>query len=108
MELPLFDGDVTPETKERAVWIDIDNAFSQPVTRTDDRADYAPTQIIAEKFISIGYDSIIYRSQFGEKGYNISLENMNDADPLNCAPYEITGIDIKFDQIGNHWSLRSD
>jgi hypothetical protein len=57
---------VTAVDKERAVWIDIDNAFSRPVTASDDRADYAPTQILAELFRSHGYDAIGYKSQFGD------------------------------------------
>lgn len=46
--------ELTSEEKEKAVWIDIDNAFSEPVTGSDDRADYAPTQILAELFRSAG------------------------------------------------------
>ena len=44
----------TAKEKEKAVWIDIDNAFSRPVRLTDDQADYAPTQILAELFRSHG------------------------------------------------------
>jgi hypothetical protein len=36
--------------RERAVWKDIDRAFSRPVSVQDDTADYAPTQILAELF----------------------------------------------------------
>jgi hypothetical protein len=69
------------ETKEKAVWIDIDNAFSRPVTPSDDLADCVPTQILAELFRNTDYDAIIYRSQFGEKGYNIALFKAEDAEP---------------------------
>lgn len=90
-------------TKERAVWIEIDNAFSRPVTLTDDSADYVPTQILSELFKDAGYDAIVYRSQFGEKGYNVALFNLDDAEPINCAPYEVTGIEITFKEMGNRW-----
>jgi hypothetical protein len=93
----------TSEEKERAVWIDIDNAFSRPVTKSDDTADYAPTQILAELFREAGYDAVAYKSQFGEKGFNVAVFNVADADPINCAPYEVTEIDVKFREIGNRW-----
>lgn len=91
------------EDKEKAVWIDIDNAFSTPVTKSDDTADYAPTQILAEVFAGEGYNAIIYKSQFGEKGYNIVLFNPDDADIVNCAPYSVTGFEVSFAQTGNAW-----
>ncbi|MBZ9996585.1 RES family NAD+ phosphorylase [Mesorhizobium sp. BH1-1-4] len=93
----------TLEQKETAVWIDIDNAFSKPVTLADDTADYVPTQILAEVFRHAGYDGIIYKSQFGQKGYNIALFNPDDAIVMNCAPYSVTGFDVSFELIGNRW-----
>jgi hypothetical protein len=91
------------EDKEKAVWIDIDNAFSTPVTKSDDTADYVPTQILTEVFASEGYNAIIYKSQFGEKGYNIVLFNPDDADIVNCAPFSVTGFEVSFKQMGNAW-----
>ncbi|GES46097.1 hypothetical protein RsS62_53490 [Rhizobium dioscoreae] len=94
---------MSAEEKEKAVWISIDNAFSQPVTRSDDMADYVPTQILAEVFRNAGYDAIGYKSQFGEKGLNIVLFNPDDADVINCAPYQVTGLEVSFKEIGNRW-----
>ena len=98
-------GDEQPdaETKERAVWVDIDNAFSKPITLSDDLADYAPTQILAEMFRNAGFDAVAYRSQFGKNGYNIALFSLDDADPLNCAPYEVTSIEVVAKEAGNRW-----
>jgi hypothetical protein len=88
----LLDGtQVSAEEKKKAVWIDIDNAFSRPVTITDDAADYVPTQILTELFRDIGYEAVVYKSQFGKQGFNIVLFNPNDAEVINCAPYEVTG-----------------
>lgn len=98
--------DVNPpnsEEKLKAVWIDIDNAFSRPVTYSDDAADYVPTQILSELFKNAGYDAIVYRSNFGKEGYNIVLFNVEDAEPVNCAPFQVIGIDVTFDVIGNRW-----
>lgn len=94
---------LSTEEKEKAVWIDIDNAFSTPVTKSDDTADYVPTQILAEVFANEGYDAIIYKSQFSEQGYNIVLFNPDDADVINCTPYSVTGFEVSFRQMGNTW-----
>lgn len=97
-------------TKEKEVWIDIDNAFSRPVTLSEqeDAAKYVPTQILAELFKHAGYDGIIYRSHFGKEGYNVALFNLEDAAIINCAPYEATTVDVQSSQIGNMWYSKSD
>jgi hypothetical protein len=99
----LGDEPLTAKKKEKAVWIDIDNAFSRPVTLSDDAADYVPTQILAELFRNADYDAIIYRSQFGEKDYNVALFSIEDAEVINCTPYEVIGIEMKYEEIGNTW-----
>jgi RES domain-containing protein len=87
-----------PEGEERtlAVWRDIDRAFSEPVTASDDRADYAATQLIAELFRRNGFDGIAYRSALGE-GHNIALFDLNAAD-VAAAPQlvEMTGLCLKY------------
>lgn len=89
--------------KEKVVWTEIDNAFSRPVTVSDNSADYVPTQILSELFWSAGYDAIVYRSQFGEMGYNIAILNADDAEVINCAPYRTKSVKIEFGEIGNRW-----
>ncbi len=98
---------LTAEDKERAVWIDIDNAFSQPVTHSDDRADYAPTQMLAELFRKHGYDAIGYKSHFGDtedkKGYNIAIFDPNAVEIVTCAPYKVEALKVTASQFGNEW-----
>jgi hypothetical protein len=65
-----------PEDQDRAVWHDIDEAFSEPVTRNDDLSSYAPTQIVAELFRVHEFDGIAYRSAFGN-GHNIALFDLD-------------------------------
>lgn len=100
-------SDLTAQEKENAVWIEIDNAFSTPVTQSDDRADYAPTQILAELFRSVGYDAIAYKSQFGDDvrqlGYNIAIFDPDAVEIVSCAPYEVKAINIGASQTGNAW-----
>ena len=96
------------EKKEKAVWIEIDNAFSQPITLSDDTADYAPTQILAELFRDNGYDALVYRSQFGEKGYNVSLFDLDNGEIINAAPYRVSEMKLEFEEIGTRWFAKKE
>ena len=98
----------TSDEKEKAVWTDIDAAFSRPVTAQADSAEYVPTQILAELFRSLDYEGLIYRSNFGDEGYNFALFDLNAAKPVNAAPYRVTGVDVSFVECGNRWYLRKD
>jgi len=94
-----------PELKEKVVWIDVDNAFSRPTSVSDDFADYVPTQILAELFCNNGYDALIYRSQFGQEGFNIALFDIKDAEIIGAAPYQVTAVDVEYKEMGNPWGL---
>ncbi|RVG29909.1 RES domain-containing protein [Sinorhizobium meliloti] len=86
-----------------AVWADIDNAFSRPVSREDaSAADYAPTQILTELFADAGYDGIAYNSNFNG-GHNLALFDVSSAEILSCAPYEVNAVHVDVKQIGNAW-----
>ena len=92
-----------PEEKEKAVWSEVDNAFSHPTSVSDDFADYVPTQILAELFCNNGYDALIYRSQFGEEGFNIALFDIKDAEIIGAVPFKVTAVEVEYKQIGNPW-----
>ncbi|MGH9438449.1 MAG: RES family NAD+ phosphorylase [Terriglobia bacterium] len=53
----------TDEEMDSLIWEGIGDAFSEPVTNSDDIADYASTQIVAELFRRTGYDGIRYKSK---------------------------------------------
>lgn len=92
------------DAKEQAVWTDIDNAFSTPVTLSDDAADYVPTQILAEAFRNAGYDAIVYRSQFGgDRGYNVVLFNPSDADVISSSAYKVEAMEVEVKSVGRTW-----
>jgi hypothetical protein len=97
------DTPVGREEKEKAVWIDIDTAFSRPVVASEASAEYAPTQILAELFRDIGYDAVAYRSQFGLNGFNVAVFDVGAAEPVTCAPFEVTEVAVSFEQVGNDW-----
>jgi hypothetical protein len=98
-----------PDQKERekAVWIDIDKAFSQPIEASDTTAGYTPTQILAELFKKEGLDGIAYRSAFGA-GHNIMLFDIDAAEIINCFLYEVKKIDFTFTQTAGHYFVRKD
>ena len=107
----LGEEEPSAEAKEKAVWTDIDNAFSQPVTLSDDKENYIPTRILAELFQEAGYDAIVYRSQFdqeGKDGLNIAIFALEDAVIINCAPYRIEGITVKYKESGQRWFAKGD
>lgn len=86
------------EAMEKAVWSDIDRAFSAPADRSDDAAEYAPTQILAELFRSLGYDGVAYKSAFGEDGYNVAVFNIDDFEVGWCRLFQVKDITHKIEQ----------
>jgi len=94
---------VEADLRRRAVWTDIDSAFSRPASRAEQMVDYVPTQILAEAFREAGYEAIVYRSNFGDPGYNVVLFNVGDAEILNCTPFTIKKLTVEFEECGNAW-----
>jgi hypothetical protein len=90
--------------KEKAIWTEIDYAFSKPVNHNDDLANYAPTQIIAELFKKNGFDGIGYRSAFGG-GVNIVLFDLECAELRNCTLYVAKDINFDFQQDSNPYFI---
>lgn len=86
------------EEKIKAVWSDIDKAFSKPVSNSDSTPDYAATQIISEFVKSKGYDGIAYKSSLAE-GHNIVLFDLDAAEVLGCQIHEVSKVQFEFKQI---------
>jgi len=93
------------EEQERAVWNDIDRAFSEPVTVSDSTADYAPTQILSEMFKREGYDGVAYKSNLGS-GFNLVLFDPNAADLINCFLFRVKSVVFKFDEAANPYFVQ--
>jgi len=68
MESPLTSDEIN-----KAVWTDIDQSFSKPVARADDKSEYITTQKIAELFSRNGYEGIAYKSMLTTDGFNIAI-----------------------------------
>lgn len=97
----------SPQKREEAVWNHIARAFREPVTRNDDRAEYAATQILAEVFRTHGFDGIAYRSAFGTDRYNVALFDLNAAELLTCSLHEITDVDFKYKETANPYFVQT-
>ena len=86
----------SPEKCQEAVWEHINSDFSEPLDRSDDVAEYVPTQVIAELFKREGYDGIAYKSAFGEKGYNICLFDVDAAVLTYCRLHKVESVNFDF------------
>lgn len=86
---------------EASVWAHIDHAFSAPVTRSDDRAVYAATQILAERFRSHGYEGVVYRSAFSAEGRNVALFDLDCARQIDSSMFEVRNAVFEFVTMGD-------
>lgn len=92
--------------REESVWCDIDAAFARPVSVSDDLADYATTQVIAELFKVHGFDGVAYASSLGS-GHNLAIFDMDDADLINCFLFEVVDLTFKFNETGNPYFVKA-
>lgn len=100
-------GVETVEEIEKAVWSDINDAFSKPAERSDSSLDYIPTQIVAELFKSNGLDGVGYKSSYGEIGYNIALFDIDVAEVGDCYLSRVNDISLKLSKIETDGRRRS-
>jgi len=84
--------------QDERIWADVDNAFARPVTRNDNRADYVPTQIIAEWFKTREFDGITYRSSVG-KGHNTVLFDLKAAKMIDCRLQRVTSVEYESEEV---------
>jgi hypothetical protein len=77
---------------EPDVWESINRAFTAPVQRDDDLAEYVATQILSEAFRECEFDGIRYNSGLG-KGMNVTLFDMDLASCRERSVHRITKIE---------------
>jgi hypothetical protein len=90
----LLNRSPSAEETEKAVWSDMNRAFSAPVQRGDESLDYIPTQILAETFKSLHYDGVGYKSGYGEDGLNAALFDLAAADLVTCGLYRVKDVSV--------------
>jgi hypothetical protein len=81
---------------EDAVWHEINEAFSEPIVRSDTAGDYAATQILAEVFKVEGADGVIYKSAFLETGLNLALFDLECAEMIDTRLFKVEKATFKF------------
>lgn len=96
--LKFYFKEPSTEKKVKAVWSDIDNAFSKPTKSSDIKSEYAPTQIISEFIKSKGYDGIAYKSSLSD-GHNICLFDLDSATVIRCSIFEAKKISFDFQEL---------
>jgi hypothetical protein len=74
----------------------MNDAFSKPVSLSDDTADYAPTQIVAEVFRHAGYDGILYKAGLCEGGVNAALFDLTCATFRSASLHRTKSVDFVF------------
>lgn len=94
--LPFFFVEPDDAKKIEAVWTHIDKAFSEPVTNSDQKSDYAPTQIIAELIKSLGYDGIAFKSSLCT-GLNLALFDLDCVDFKGSNLFKVNSINFSFE-----------
>jgi hypothetical protein len=92
---PLHLEESEPEKQRESVWAHIDSAFSEPVTESDQTADYVSTQILSKTFKHAGYDGLIYKSNLGT-GYKVALFDIDAAKLIGCALYRAKAVSFEF------------
>jgi len=91
--------DLTQQEREKNNWHVINRAFSEPVGRNDDVADYAPTQFLGEAFRNAGYGGIIYASKLGA-GKNVALFDIEVADIASTRLCWVKDVVVRFEEYG--------
>ena len=94
----------SPTDRTTYVWADVDRAFSRPVARSDDGAEYVPTQVVAEYFKAHGYDGIAYQSGLG-KGHNLALFDISAADQVNGMVVQVKKVEYVFEDVSNPYRI---
>ncbi|PRD43737.1 RES domain-containing protein [Phyllobacterium phragmitis] len=92
-------GDLSPDEIERIVWANIDHAFSRPVTRSDNTAEYAATQILAEVFQKQDFDGVVYKSAFSAEGYNVAFFDLSCAEQIESSLFQVESAKFSFKEI---------
>jgi RES domain len=92
----LAGGEPTPEEKDRHVWGELNNSFSEPTSSTETTAHYAPTQVLGETFKGAGFDGVMYNSSVAD-GVNVALFDLASADVVGCHLFQTARLNYKFD-----------
>ena len=94
--LQWFVNEPSPEERERHVWRELNNSFSEPTSSTETTASYAPTQVLAETFRNAGFNGVVYNSSVAENGVNVALFDLASADVVACRLFQTAKLKYEF------------
>lgn len=105
LNIDVFFEEPAPEEREGIVWQEIGRAFSRPVSPDPGIAEYAPTQLIAERLKHEGYDGIVYKSHLGP-GINFALFDIDAITVRDGRLHAIKGVSYDIGEAENWYSTK--
>ena len=93
--LPGADEEAIQRRIDQDVWDAIDTAFSEPVGPDDEHLNYVPTQIVAERLLSEGYDGVTYKSSQNTDGYNLALFDLCSAKFVSSQLFHVDSVEYR-------------
>ena len=94
---PFVEGSLRYELELRDVLRDFSQELATPLRRTDNPADYLPSQKVSAFIERAGYDGIIYGSAMASAGRNVVLFDPDAVEPVESELVEIKQIIIRHD-----------
>lgn len=98
-------SDELDDTISNYILKQIQYCFSTPTTNTN---IYIPSQIIAEYIKKLGYDGLRFRSSLHKQGYNLTIFNYENCEPIKSREFSIENIKISARSVsGSAWGRDS-
>jgi hypothetical protein len=94
-----------PEERNKIVWRAIGHAFSDPVSPDPANAEYAPTQVLAEQFRSLGFDGVVYKSRLG-KGTNLALFDLEALSVVDVHLIPVKGVSYEIGESRKSYTVK--
>jgi len=104
---PPVGSDTQAVELEPWIWHQINLSFSRPVTRSEDVAEYAPTQVMADVFRNYGYDGVAYGSRLGS-GTTMAMFDLSAARIVKCFLYTVKEVNLNFSDAEDEYALQGD
>lgn len=94
-----------PEERNQIVWRAIGHAFSDPVSPDPAIAEYAPTQVLAEQFKSLGFDGVVYQSRLS-KGTNLAVFDLEAFSVLDVHLIPVKGVSYEIGESRKSYTVK--
>jgi RES domain-containing protein len=95
---PFLEGSLRYELELREVLRDFSQELATPLRRTDNPADYLPSQKVSAFIEQAGYDGIIYGSAMAPSGTNVVLFDPGAATPIDSKLVEVKQFSVRYEE----------